>query len=78
MSLSLQAQALESRKDLEILFTILANVNGMDNVKNSEKVYKIVFKLGYQKIRLLMQMKEGNWRHLFYLSSTKGRFRMQS
>lgn len=46
MSLSLQAQALESRKDLEILFTILANVNGMDNVKNSEKVYKIVFKLG--------------------------------
>lgn len=65
MSLSLQAQALDSRKDLEILFTVLGNVNGMDNVKSSEKVYKIVFQLGYQKIRLLMQMKEGNWRHLF-------------
>lgn len=65
MNLYLQAQALESRKDLEILFTVLGNVNGMNNVKSSEKVHKIVFKLGYQKIRLLMQMKEGNWRHLF-------------
>lgn len=65
MSLSLQAQALDSRKDLEILFTVLGNVNGMNNMKNSEKVYKIVFQLGYQKIRLLMQMKEGNWKHLF-------------
>lgn len=65
MSLSLQAQALESRKDLEILFTVRGNVNGMDNVKSSEKVYKIVFQLGYKKIRLLMQMKEENWSHLF-------------
>lgn len=42
MSSSLQAQALENRKDLEILFSVLGNVNGIDNVKNSENVYKIV------------------------------------